>query len=119
MKKNFLTLVILVSTIISVMVLSSFVVPKQEYSQTEVSASDNWKLFREQVPYCYEDKDACAGYGFVWVNTETYQIAFSIRRDGIKYDLSEYADKKGYNMRFWFNSQYYYVNIFIPKSAFE
>ena len=105
----------------SVMLFSSFVAPKQECSQIEMNANDNWKLFREKVPYCDVDKKTCVGYGKVWVNTETYQIAFQIDGTSTKYDLSEYTGYDGYNMRFWYktSSKYYYVSIFVPKSVFE
>lgn len=119
MKKIVLTLVMFVCLIANAMVLSSFVVPKQENTQIKASG-DNWKKFRENVPYCDADGKSCVGYGIVWVNTDTYQIAFSIDGYSTKYDLSEYTGCDGYNMRFWHkgNSKYYYVNIFIPKSAF-
>lgn len=120
MKKNLiLTLLLFASSLTSVMVLSSFVAPNQECSLTEMNDNNNWKLFRENVPYCDGANDVCEGYGYVWVNTETYQIAFSVQKSGTKFDLSEYTDIKGYNMRFWMNYKYHYVNIFIPKSAFE
>ncbi len=61
----------------------------------------------------------CEGYGIVWVNTDTYQVAFSLSQNGKKYDLSEYTDKKGYNMRFWYNSKYHYINVYIPNAVFN
>ena len=116
-----MTLVIFVGMLTSVMVLSSFVSPKQECSQTEMNANGNWKRFREKVPYCDAEHKTCKGYGTVWVNTETYQIAFEDDKTADKYDLSEYTGYEGYNMRFWRSSDksYYYVSIYVPKSAFE
>lgn len=104
------------------MALSAFTTSKHDATQVGMNADDNWKVFREKVPYCDGDKDVCMGYGKVWVNTETYQVAFEpdccSRRD-----LSEYTGKTGYNMRFWADFAnpecYYYVNIYIPRSAFE
>ena len=121
MKRLFLTLVMFASMLASVIALSSFVAPKQEYSQTEMNANDKWKVFREKVPYCDVEKKTCKGYGKVWVNTETFQIAFQMEGNGTKYDLSEYTGCDGYNMRFWYDgaSKYYYVNIYVPKSVFE
>ena len=114
---------LLIGMIASAMVFSSFTSPKEatsaEYSQSEMATNDAWKLFREKVPYCDAEHDKCEGYGKVWVNTDTYQIAFQPERDGTKYDLSEYTQKEGYNMRFWRNNSYHYVNIYIPKSVFE
>lgn len=124
MKKLLISMTLLIGMVAGVMVLSSFTTPKQnaktECSQSEVAA-DSWKLFRENVPYCDPAKKTCIGYGFVWVNTDTYQITFSISKTGSKYDLSEYTKEEGYNMRFWHspNSKYFYVNIYVPKSVFE
>ena len=105
--------------VVGAMTLSAFTSTKQNASQIE-NGADYWKVFREKVPYCDADKDICMGYGKVWVNTDTYQVAFEpecCKRT----DLSEYTEKKGYNMRFWLDSKktYYYVNIYIPRSAFE
>lgn len=105
------------------MTLSAFTsLNKTTVSEDEyiLAASDNWKLFRENVPYCDGDKGVCKGTGNVYVNTDTYQVVIKLS-SGIKYDLSEYTGKDGYNMRFWHSSDktYYYVNIFIPRSAFE
>ena len=121
MKKIILTLVIFVSMLTSIVVFSSFVVPKQERSKIEMNANDKWKLFREKVPYCDVGEKKCVGYGKVWVNTETYQIAFQIDGQTTRYDLSEYTGYDGYNMRFWYEytKQYYYVSIYVPRSVFE
>lgn len=122
MKRIITTMAIAAGMMASVMMFSSFTTPKQSSLSIEMNAN-NWKLFREKVPYCDAGKDVCAGYGYVWVNTETYQVAISlsINPSSVKYDLSEYSGKEGYNMRFWHesNKTYYYVNIYIPKSAFE
>ena len=120
MKKYLLTLALFAGIISGTMVFSSFTTPKHVCSLIEMNAN-NWKKFREKVPYCDAEHDVCMGYGTVWVNTETYQIAFEDDKTSDKYDLSEYNGKKGYNMRFWrgWDKAYYYVNIYVPKSAFE
>lgn len=108
------------------MMLSSFATPKQdvkaESSQIQMS-DDNWKLFREKVAYCDADTDQCKGYGTVYVNTDTYQVAITPQGYNYPYkvDLGEYTAKEGYNMRFWHESdrKYYYVNLFIPAAAFN
>ena len=121
MKKILISMTMLIGIVTGAMVLSSFTTPMQdaktECLQTEVAA-DSWKLFRENVPYCDAEHNNCEGYGQVWVNTDTYQVAFKLPRDATKYDLSEYTQKDGYNMRFWWNNKYHYVNVYIPKSAF-
>lgn len=120
--KVIITIAVLAVTIIAAMTLSAFTtynnstVAENEYT---LAANDGWKLFRENVPYCDGDKDMCEGYGIVWVNTDTYQVAFSLSQNGKKYDLSEYTDKKGYNMRFWYNSKYHYINVYIPNAVFN
>ena len=120
MKTNKVVLTIAVLTVIVVgaMTLSSFTsLSKTISTEKEYSlASDDWKLFREHVPYC-DGGEKCMGYGTVWVNTDTYQVAFSV--GGNMYDLAEYTKKDGYNMRFWYNDQYCYVNIYVPRSAFN
>jgi len=124
MKKVLLTMAVLIGLTTGVMTLSAFTTPKHD-AKTECSNTkmndDNWKKFREKVPYCDGDKDMCMGYGTVWVNTDTYQVAFEDDKTSHKYDLSEYTKKEGYNMRFWrsSDSKYYYVNIYIPASAFN
>lgn len=119
-KKIFVTATLLVAIIASAMVFSSFKAPKENttISKIEMNAS-TWKKFREGVAYCDGDKGTCMGTGDVWVNTDTYQIQFRIGNG--KYDLTEYTGKDGYNMRFWHSGadKYYYVNIFIPRSAFD
>ena len=118
--KVVLTMAVLAVIVVGAMTLSAFTSlgnatsTEKEYSL----ASDDWKLFRENVPFC-DGAEKCMGYGYVWVNTDTYQIAFSIQRSSKKYDLSEYTKKEGYNMRFWYEDKYCYVNIFVPRSAFN
>lgn len=123
MKKIFISLVIFTGMIASVMVFSSFNLPKEEtsteYLQSKMATNDAWKLFRENVPYCDAEHDKCEGYGKVWVNTDTYQVAFQPDGYQTKYDLSEYTKKEGYNMRFWWSNSFHYVNIYVPKSVFE
>lgn len=112
---------VLVGMTAGAMMLSAFTTPKQdaktEYSQ--IKMNDSWKKFREGVAYCDGDKGTCVGTGDVWVNTDTYQVQF--RKNGNKYDLTEYTGKDGYNMRFWDGGaeKYYYVNIYIPAAAFN
>lgn len=111
---------------VGAMMLSAFATPKQdakaESRQIQMN-DDNWKVFREKVAYCDADTDQCKGYGTVYVNTDTYQVA--IRPQGYNYpykiDLGEYTAKEGYNMRFWHEGdrKYYYVNLFIPAAAFN
>ena len=82
---------------------------------------DAWKLFRENVAYCDGDKDMCEGTGKVWVNTETYQAAFTFSNGTTKFDLTQSSKKEGYNMRFWCGpkKKYYYIYINIPASAYR
>lgn len=101
------------------MMLSAFTIQKQEATQTEMTADDDWKCIKENVPYCDADKGVCEGYGKVWVNTDTKQVAFSINGQTTKYDLSSYRGKEGYNHRFWYEKAYHYVNVTIPRSAFD
>ena len=65
--------------------MSAFTTAKQDASQIE-NSDDNWKVFREKVPYCDADKDVCMGYGKVWVNTIFYVkcliIMFNTCRSG-------------------------------------
>ena len=121
-KKVLLTMVMIAVLAVGAMMLSAFTNAKQnakfECAQT-VMDDDDWIIIRENVPYCDADKDVCEGYGIVWGNTETYQVAFSMGKATTKYDLSEYTKKEGYNMRFWHDSKYYYVNIYIPRNAFN
>ena len=123
MKKLLMTTALLVVMSAGAMMLSSFTTPKQdskaESSQIQMNDSP-WKVFRENVPYCDGDNDVCKGKGKVWVNTDTYQVAFEPDCCA-RTDLSEYTYKKGYNMRFWadWNKCYYYVNIYIPAAAFN
>ncbi len=126
MKKVLLTMAVLIGMTAGTMMLSAFTTPKQD-AQSECSQikmnDDNWKVFREKVAYCDADTDMCKGYGTVYVNTDTYQVA--IRPAGYNYpykvDLGEYTGKEGYNMRFWHegDKKYYYVNIYIPAAAFN
>lgn len=107
--------------LIGAMTLSAFTAPRNTASSEDeyILASNNWKLFRENVPYCDGDKGVCEGTGKVWVNTDTYQVAFSIDGYSTKYDLSEYTGKDGYNMRFWYNNKYHYISVYIPNAAFN
>ena len=93
------------------MVLSSFTTTKQN-AKTELSTDDDWKCIRENVPYCDADKDMCSGYGYVWKNLDTKQLAFSFSKGGDKYNLSRYRGQN-YNYRFWYDSsdKYYYVSL--------
>ena len=118
--KVVLTIAVLAVIVVGAMTLSAFTSFRKTTSvEKEYSlASDDWKLFRENVPYC-DGGEKCMGYGKVWVNTDTYQIAFSRNGYAEKYDLAEYTKKEGYNMRFWWNNAYYYVNIYVPRSAFN
>ena len=124
MKKILWTIAVLVGMTAGSMMLSAFTTPKQDAktncSQIQMN-DDNWKLFREQVPYCDADKGTCKGYGEVWINTDTYQVVFKTCSSCKMRDLSEYTGKDGYNMRFWHDSdsKYYYVNIYIPAAAFK
>ena len=103
--------------------LSAFTTPKQDAkAKCSVTETQEWKVFREQVPYCDGDKGICEGYGTVYINNDTYQVAFKPCCSDCncnKYDLAEYTKKDGYNMRFWYNSAYHYVNIYIPSAAWE
>lgn len=101
------------------MALSAFTALKQDKTQVAMNDDDGWKVYKVNVPYCDADKDVCEGYGKVWINNETYQIAFQPNSSESKFDLGEYTKKEGYNMRFWYNSKYHYVNLFIPRAAFE
>jgi hypothetical protein len=120
--KVVLTMAVLAVIVVGAMTLSAFTSlgnatsTEKEYSL----ASSDWKLFRENVPYC-DGGEKCMGYGKVWVNTDTYQVAFDAENTCGKTDLSEYTGKDGYNMRFWNCSlkQFCYVNIFVPRSAFN
>ncbi len=125
MKKHFITIIAFVAMTIGVMTLNAFTVFGKsivsEYEYT-LAANDGWKVIRENVPYCDGD-NTCMGTGKVWVNTETYQVAF--QADSYpgcgKMDMGEYTGKDGYNMRFWHCSlkKYCYVNIFIPSAVFN
>ncbi|MCQ2306244.1 MAG: hypothetical protein MJ000_01600 [Bacteroidales bacterium] len=120
-KKFLLTISMIFAFTTVVATLSSFTTPKQDVKSecSQIKADDDWMLFRENVPYCDVDTQTCEGYGYVWVNKANYQIAFSITKTGKKYDLAEYTGKDGYNMRFWYNSKYHYVNIYVPSSVFN
>jgi hypothetical protein len=122
MKKTLLTISAFAVLFIVAMTLSAFTTTNNastdEYNYS-LAANDGWKVFRENVPYC-DGGDKCMGTGTVWVNTNTYQVAFECCGCG-KMDLSEYNKKEGYNMRFWHcsRSEYCYVNIFIPNAVFN
>lgn len=128
MKKNlFVTAILLIGMIAGAMVFSSFKAPKQEKNTetTSIAMGDDWKVIRENVPYCDADANACAGYGKVWINKDTYQVAFQVT-SGLgdtttKFDLAEYTGKDGYNMRFYYKNKdkYYYVNLYIPSAVFD
>ena len=122
MKKMLFILAVFSGIAASAMTLSAFttlnktnITEEKEYT---LAANDNWKKIRENVPYCDGD-GSCEGYGSVWVNNDTYQVAFTIEGGSTKYDLAEYTSKEGYNMRFWYNNKYHYVNIYIPSAAFD
>ncbi len=117
MKKLLIVMSVLIGMMAGAMMLSAFTTPKQDCSQVEMN--DGWKLFRENVPYCDGDKGTCEGYGYVYVNTDTYQVAFSLSRGSNKYDLSYYDKKDGYNMRFYYGGKYYYISIYIPDAVFR
>jgi len=123
MKKYLFSTFMIAIMVAGAMMLSSFTTPKQnsKTKSSQIEMNGGWKIFRENVPYCDGDKGVCEGTGYVWVNTDTYQVAFSFSTTSncTKYDLSEYTGKDGYNMRFWYNSKYHYVNIYIPAAAFN
>ena len=125
MKKTLFTIAAFAVMIVGAMTLSAFTSTHNtitdEYNYL-LAANDGWKQFRVNVPYCDGD-NTCMGTGTVWVNTDTYQVAFqadSYPSCG-KMDMGEYTGKDGYNMRFWHCSlkKYCYVNIFVPNSAFN
>jgi hypothetical protein len=126
MKKLLMTTAMLVVMSAGAMMLSSFTTPKQdskaESSQIQMN-DDNWKVFRQNVAYCDADTDQCNGYGTVYLNTDTKQLAITPQGYNYPYkiDLGEYTAKEGYNMRFWYEGdrKYYYVNLFIPAAAFN
>lgn len=117
-KKILLAMAVIAVLTAGFITLSAFTTSKTVNSQISID-DDNWRVIRENVPYCDGDKGICEGYGKVWVNRETYQIAFQINNGNTKFDLAEYKGKDGYNMRFWYNNAYHYVNIYIPRAAFE
>ena len=94
------------------MVLSSFTTTKQN-AKIELSTDDEWTCIRDNVPYCDADKDMCSGYGYVWRNADTKQLAFTFKKEtkATKYNLSRYRGQN-YNYRFWYyqDSKYYYVS---------
>lgn len=126
MKKVILTMTLVAGVIAGALAFSAFTTSKHyernEGTQITVNDNDAWKIFRENVAYCDGDKDMCEGTGYVWVNTETYQAAFSFSKGGAKFDLTQSSKKEGYNMRFWVGgnkNKYYYIYINIPESAYR
>lgn len=125
MKKIILTMTLIAGVVAGAMTLSAFTTTKnnEKSADAKITVNDNdaWKLFRENVAYCDGDKDMCEGTGYVWVNTDTYQAAFSFTKGGTKYDLTQSSKKEGYNMRFWYGDKkkYYYIYINIPQSAYR
>lgn len=119
--KKILTIAVLVGMTAGAMMLSAFTSPKQDAKTecSQIQMNDDWKVFRENVAYCNGDTDMCEGRGKVWVNTDTYQVAFQPDVSSYKFDLTEYTKKDGYNMRFWWNDAYHYVNVYIPAAAFN
>lgn len=105
--------------------LSAFTTPKQ-IKKTECSQfkmNSGWKCYRENVPYC-DGESSCAGYGEVWINNDTYQVAFKVQSGSVldhntKYDLASSTALKGYNMRFYASNKYWYVNLYIPDAAWN
>ena len=114
MKKMLFILAVFSGIAASAMTLSAFTT----LNKTNITEEKEWKKIRENVPYC-DGNGSCEGYGSVWVNNDTYQVAFTIEGGSTKYDLAEYTSKEGYNMRFWYNNKYHYVNIYIPSAAFD
>jgi len=126
MKKVFLTITLIAGIVAGTMTLSAFTTAKhnERCANTKITVNndDAWKLFREGVSYCDGDTDVCMGTGYVWVNTDTYQTAFSYTKTtDYKYDLTQSSKKDGYNMRFWDDNKqkYYYIYINIPESAYR
>lgn len=125
MKKIILTMTLIAGVVAGSMTLSAFTTTKnnEKSADAKITVNDNdaWKLFREGVAYCDGDKDMCEGTGYVWVNTDTYQAAFSFSEGATKLDLTQSSKKEGYNMRFWHGDEkkYYYIYINIPQSAYR
>lgn len=120
-KQILYTTTMIVVMVFGAMVFSAFTKPNHDTQlaciNTGMNDNNNWKLFRENVAYCDGEKDVCSGTGYVWINTDTYQIAFSFSRgsSSTKYDLTQTSKKEGYNMRFWYNNRYWYVYINVPE----
>ncbi len=116
---------VLVGIVAGAIVVSAFSTPTQvvktEFSQFKTNSG--WKCYRENVPYC-DSESSCAGYGKVWINNDTYQVAFEVDKgsaggSNTKWDLASSTALKGYNMRFYANNKYWYVNLYIPDAAWK